>query len=108
LYESPSDTVLAGWARWLAAYRARARADGLDDAARAESMNRVNPVYVLRNYLAHQAIEAAEAGDWSAVHELLDVMRRPYEEQPGRERFAARRPLWARDQPGCSTLSCSS
>jgi uncharacterized protein YdiU (UPF0061 family) len=93
---------------WLLAYAARVRAEAVPAAVRRAGMNRVNPIYVPRNYLAQQAIEAAEAGDLSELETLFDVLRQPYVEQPGRERFAARRPDWARHKAGCSMLSCSS
>ena len=71
-------------------------------------MNAVNPLYVPRNYLVQQVIEATERGDRDALPELLDVLRHPYTSSRARERFAAKRPEWARVKPGCSMLSCSS
>ncbi len=94
--------------RWLMAYAQRVRAAGLDEATRHARMNEINPLYVPRNYLVQQVIEATEAGDRTALLELLEVLRRPYTVQPGKERFAEKRPDWARHKPGCSMLSCSS
>jgi protein adenylyltransferase len=88
---------LEAWLRrWLAA------------APDRSGMNAVNPKYVPRNYLAQQAIDAMAAGDATVLEKLMQVLERPYDEQPGNEEFAARRPEWARNKAGCSALSCSS
>jgi len=95
-------------AAWLRRYVARVRRDAVPPAERRERMNRSNPKYVLRNYLAQQAIDALEQGDASFMTRLMTVLERPYDEQPEHDPLADRRPEWARHKPGCSALSCSS
>jgi uncharacterized protein YdiU (UPF0061 family) len=75
---------------------------------RIARMNRANPKYVLRNYQAQQAIDAATEGDVSQIERLLHVLEAPYDEQPEHQDLAQRRPEWARNKAGCSALSCSS
>jgi uncharacterized protein YdiU (UPF0061 family) len=106
-YAPPDDPTQAAFAGWLAEYLARVREIPLPE--RRGRMNRVNPKYVFRNYLAQLAIDAIEQRDDKSILErLMRVLRRPYEEQPENEDLAARRPEWARHRAGCSALSCSS
>ena len=55
-------------------------------------MDRVNPVYIPRNHLVEEALDAATAGDLDPVERLLDAVTRPFEERPGLERYAAPAP----------------
>jgi uncharacterized protein YdiU (UPF0061 family) len=62
----------------------------------------------LRNYIAIQAIDAAERGDYSVLEEVASVMQNPYDDQPQYQKYAALRPDWATQRPGCTMLTCSS
>lgn len=69
-------------------------------------MQKANPKFILRNYLLFQCIEETDQGDFTLLNKLLKALENPYEElYPS---FPVKRPDWAGDQPGCSTLSCSS
>ena len=106
--EQISDAVRADTVSWLRRWAQRSQRSGMSEDGRIDLIRSMNPKYVLRNYLAQEAIDAATDGDFGLVHELLDVLRTPYQHQPGRERFAQKRPEWARSRVGCSQLSCSS
>lgn len=95
---------LAGFDAWGQDYLARCQLEGGEQNERQTRMDAVNPRYILRNYLAQQAIEAAEAGDYGPVRELHAVLSRPFDEQPGKERYAERPPEWGKHLE----ISCSS
>jgi uncharacterized protein YdiU (UPF0061 family) len=67
-------------------------------------MDRVNPKYVLRNYLAQTVISRAQAGDFSELDRLLAVLAHPFDEQPEHEALAAPSPAWGKHL----AVSCSS
>lgn len=89
---------------WAVQYRSRLRQENSHDAERQAAMNAVNPKYVLRNYLAQVAIEKAQNKDFSEVGRLLEVLERPFDEQPENESYAALPPDWASELE----VSCSS
>jgi len=89
---------------WAGRYRERLRAEGSIDDNRRAAMNRVNPKYILRNYLAQQAIEKAQNGDVGEVNKLLAILEQPFDEQPEHEAYAALPPDWAAHLE----VSCSS
>ncbi|PRA58400.1 MULTISPECIES: protein adenylyltransferase SelO [Pseudomonas] len=96
---------IKGFDAWAERYCARVSRDGNDDQSeRRQRMHAVNPLYILRNYLAQEAIDAAEAGDYSVVRRLHEVLSEPFNEQPGMAHFAERPPEWGKHLE----ISCSS
>lgn len=95
------------WVDWLRGYTAQLAIDGNSDEERKVAMDSVNPKYILRNYLCQTAIEVAEKGDFSEVRQLLDVLKRPFDEQPEMEKYAKGAPSWSQ-KLGVCMLSCSS
>ena len=98
----------ADWKTWLSSYANRLKEEGLDADTLVKNMHAVNPKYVLRNYMAQLAIDEADKGNYALIHELHNLLKHPYHEQVGKEKWFAMRPNWALDKVGCSQLSCSS
>lgn len=91
--------------RWEQHYRKALEHNHSNDVQRSDEMCQRNPKYVLRNYLAQQAIEKAKRDrDYSEIERLLSCLQQPYDEQPEFEAYAAEPPDWAKT----IEVSCSS
>jgi len=106
--EEVSGEILESWKKWFVQYLERLSTEALSDEDRSQKMNLINPKYVLRNYMAQLAIDAADKEDYSLINELYTLLQKPYNEQPEYGKWFAKRPDWARSKVGCSMLSCSS
>ena len=89
---------------WIVSFLARHSKETLSKDKRLELMNQVNPKFILRNYMAQEAIEAAEVNDFSKLETLMIVMTQPFEELIEHQKFANKSPMWAKDLE----ISCSS
>ncbi|CAK1552373.1 unnamed protein product [Leptosia nina] len=91
------------WGCWLDQYRERldkeadASSLGVFEDERRRRMLSVNPIYVPRNWMLHEAILDAECDDFVKLNFLLEVMKRPFDNQPEAEAkgFSAQPPHWA-------------
>ena len=106
--EEVEGKILGFWKDWFVQYVKRLQKEALSDIDRKQKMNLVNPKYVLRNYMAQIAIDAADKGDYTIVEEFYRLLKHPYDEQMENQKWFAKRPEWARTKVGCSMLSCSS
>lgn len=104
-----NDKCSDSWMSWLSKYQEKLKADQqkLAPEDRVSCMNKTNPVYILRNYIAQTAIEQAEKGDYTEVRRLYSLLTKPYDEQDGMKMYTEKPPSWA-SKPGVSVNSCSS
>ena len=94
----------AAFDAWAQDYAALLRQAGEPYAARKARLDRINPKFILRNYLAQAAIAKAQARDFSEVDRLLKLVQSPYGEHPELEHYAGFPPDWAAG----IEVSCSS
>jgi serine/tyrosine/threonine adenylyltransferase len=74
---------------WAAEWRARLAREGGDPAARAAAMKAVNPMFIPRNHLVEEALDAAvNDGDLSPFEKLLCVLAHPFDDQPDAPEYA--------------------
>ena len=89
---------------WIVSFQERQAKEGLSVDKKVISMNQVNPKFILRNYMAQEAIEAAQNNDFSALETLIIILSKPFEEHEEFQNFANKSPAWAKDLE----ISCSS
>lgn len=90
--------------QWHQLYLARIAKESLPKNERLIMMREANPKYILRNYLAQNAIQQAEGGSFEECKRLLKVLQNPFEEQPEYQRYAQTPPDWGQSME----ISCSS
>ena len=74
---------------WIAEWLASVDASGASRNGVADQIDRVNPKFIVRNHLVEEALSAAsDEGDLGPFEELLSVVTSPFDEQPGRDRYA--------------------
>lgn len=90
---------------WSDLYAERLRVEESNDRERKKEMDSVNPKYILRNYIAEQAIrKAVDENDYSEIERVHTLLRNPFAEQPEFDNYAEPAPAWARKL----IISCSS
>ena len=73
---------------WAAGWRRRLEEEPVPAEARAAAMRMANPAFIPRNHIVEAALNAAVwRQDFQPFEKLLDVVSRPYEDRPDRERY---------------------
>ena len=75
--------------RWSGHWRARLSREAVEPLERAEAMRRANPAFIPRNHRVEEALSAAvEHDDYAPFETLLQILARPFDDQPEFTAFA--------------------
>lgn len=92
------------WRHWLTGYQRRLQQESSSDTDRQAQMRGVNPVFVLRNWVAQEVIEAAQQGDMQPFESVMRLLSQPFEESSAESHFCQAPPPWADGlQVSCSS-----
>lgn len=92
------------FSEWLRSYEKRLEIEIASDPIRQAQMRAVNPVFILRNYMAEEAIQDALNGDFGLIHNLMTLLKNPMHMDAKFSQYAQSSPDWA----GTICLTCSS
>lgn len=90
--------------KWFELYKKTCEEQNSSFESRFEISKKVNPKYILKNYILQEAIEKAQNDDFSLVDDLLKIAQNPFDEHEEFERYALPTPL----EFSNLQLSCSS
>ncbi len=88
---------------WLEKYKNRLAEETISKEDRLKNMKKVNPKFILRNYMLQDAIDAAEQGDYSLVNDLLKIAQNPFAEHKEFEHYTKPKPNWEPLKCSCSS-----
>jgi uncharacterized protein YdiU (UPF0061 family) len=98
----------SGVINWLKSYLLRLKSEARSASESVADMRRVNPVFVLRNYIVQECLDELETGQEGKLRLVERALLNPYQADAATLPFFKKRPDWALSRAGCSMLSCSS
>jgi uncharacterized protein YdiU (UPF0061 family) len=109
-----SEEMEQRWSEWLTTWKSLIVSTNITSPVPREEISRqmklVNPKYSLREWFVVPAYQQANAGNYSLVRELQEVMTQPYAEQSKEveEKYYRLKPYEFFELGGLSHYSCSS
>jgi uncharacterized protein YdiU (UPF0061 family) len=89
---------------WLDAYKKRLELDEISAQQKQENMLKINPKYILKNYMLQEVIKEAQEGNYKLLNDVLEIAKNPYGEHKEYERYSKATPV----EVGGYICSCSS